>query len=62
MSDGIRPTLQELIALRASAQRRPHARRGRHSVTGPSASSLRGRGMEYAESREYVAGDDVRHI
>ena len=62
MSDGIRPTLQELIALRASAQRRPPARRGRHSVTGPSASSLRGRGMEYAESREYVAGDDVRHI
>ncbi|TGP40975.1 DUF58 domain-containing protein, partial [bacterium M00.F.Ca.ET.229.01.1.1] len=23
---------------------------------------LRGRGMEYAESREYVAGDDARHI
>ena len=25
-------------------------------------SPLRGRGMEYAESREYVAGDDARHI
>jgi len=62
MSEGIVPTLTELIALRASAQRRPPARRGRHSVTGPSASPLRGRGMEYAESREYVAGDDVRHI
>ena len=23
---------------------------------------MRGRGMEYAESREYVAGDDARHI
>lgn len=60
--DGIVPTLAELIGLRASAQRRPPARRGRHGVTGPSASHLRGRGMEYAESREYVAGDDVRHI
>jgi uncharacterized protein (DUF58 family) len=62
MSEGIVPTLAELIALRASAQRRPPARRGRHSITGPAASPLRGRGMEYAESREYVAGDDVRHI
>ena len=62
MNEGIIPSLSELIALRASAQRRPPARRGRHSVTGPSASPLRGRGMEYAESREYVAGDDVRHI
>ncbi len=60
--DGITPTLPELVALRASAQRRPPARQGRHSITGPAASTLRGRGMEYAESREYVAGDDVRHI
>ena len=54
MSEGITPTLAELIALRASAQRRPPARRGRHSVTGPSASPLRGRGMEYAESRDVL--------
>ena len=60
--NGVAPTLPELIALRATAQRRPPARQGRHSITGPAASSLRGRGMEYAESREYVAGDDVRHI
>ena len=60
--DGLKPTLAELVALRATAQRRPPARKGRHSVTGPAQSSLRGRGMEYAESREYVAGDDVRHI
>lgn len=62
MSDGIVPTLSELVALRGVAQRRGPARRGRHHVTGPAQSSLRGRGMEYAESREYVAGDDVRHI
>lgn len=60
--DGIAPTLTELVALRATAQRRKPARQGRHSITGPAASSLRGRGMEYAESREYVPGDDVRHI
>ena len=62
MDDGLKPTLAELTALRRVAQRRAPARKGRHNVTGPSASSLRGRGMEYAESREYVAGDDVRHI
>jgi len=60
--DGVTPSLAELLALRAVAQRRSPARRGRHNVTGPSQSNLRGRGMEYAESREYVAGDDVRHI
>lgn len=60
--EGIAPTLAELVGLRASAQRRHPAKQGRHSITGPAASTLRGRGMEYAESREYVAGDDVRHI
>ncbi len=62
MSEGLKPTLAELVALRAIAQRRPPARKGRHNVAGPAQSNLRGRGMEYAESREYVAGDDVRHI
>lgn len=62
MSDGLKPSLAELVALRALVQRRPVARHGRHNLAGPSRSPLRGRGMEYAESREYVAGDDVRHI
>ena len=61
-ADGIKPTLAELVALRATGQRRPPARKGRYNVAGPAHSNLRGRGMEYAESREYVAGDDVRHI
>ncbi|MBO9717028.1 MAG: DUF58 domain-containing protein [Pseudoxanthomonas sp.] len=43
-------------------QRVPLPRRGRHGVHGPAPSSLRGRGMEYAESREYVPGDDVRRM
>ena len=61
-SPGIVPTLQELIGLRALAFGRRQARRGRHGVSGHALSPLRGRGMEYAESREYAIGDDARHI
>jgi uncharacterized protein (DUF58 family) len=62
VSDGITPTLAELVALRAAAQGRRPARRGRLGSSGQAPSPLRGRGMEYAESREYAAGDDARHI
>jgi uncharacterized protein (DUF58 family) len=60
--NGIRPLLSELVALRGSVSGRRNARLGRHGVTGHALSPLRGRGMEYAESRDYVAGDDARHI
>ncbi len=60
--DATTPTLAALIALRAQVQGRQAARRGRHGASGIAASPLRGRGMEYAESREYVVGDDARHI
>src|SRR5688572_11405426 len=60
--DGITPGLSELIALRAVAGGRRHAQRGRFGVSGHALSPLRGRGMEYAESREYSIGDDARHI
>ncbi len=59
---GIRPNLTELVALRAAVARVPPPRRGRHCLSGTAPSALRGRGMDYAESREYVVGDDVRHI
>lgn len=59
---GIVPTLAELVALRGVAQGHRPARRGRHGVSGQALSPLRGRGMEYAESREYAQGDDARHI
>lgn len=62
MNSGIVPTLAELIALRASAFGRRVPPRGRHGVHGHGLSPLRGRGMEYAESREYAQGDDARHI
>jgi uncharacterized protein (DUF58 family) len=61
-ASGIVPTLPELIALRALVRGHRAARRGRHGVHGHAASNLRGRGMEYAESREYAQGDDARHI
>lgn len=59
---GLTPTLAELVALRASVSGRRVALRGAVGVAGASRSSLRGRGMEYAESREYTPGDDARHI
>lgn len=62
MTDGIVPTLSELVGLRALVQGRRGARLGRHGVQGQALSNLRGRGMEYAESREYAQGDDARHI
>jgi uncharacterized protein (DUF58 family) len=62
VADGIRPTLPELIALRGAGQGRRPPKRGRHGVSGQGLSPARGRGMEYAESREYTIGDDARHI
>lgn len=62
MSEGIVPALAELVALRAAVGGRRNARLGRHGVSGHALSPLRGRGMEYAESREYSNGDDARHI
>ena len=59
---GVRPTLAELVALRALADGRRPARRGDSGVQGHALSNLRGRGMEYAESRDYARGDDARHI
>ncbi len=60
--DTIAPSLAALIALRQAVQGRQAARQAWHGRAGSAVSPLRGRGMEYAESREYVAGDDARHI
>jgi uncharacterized protein (DUF58 family) len=60
--DGIVPTLAELLALRRAALGRRAGKRGRFGTAGHALSPLRGRGMEYAESREYTIGDDARHI
>jgi len=62
MSAGITPGLDELVALRRAVMGRRPPRRGHHGLSGQAPSPMRGRGMEYAESREYTQGDDARHI
>lgn len=63
-ADGItRADVAELVALRARALRA--GMRPTHlaaNSTGGHVSDRRGRGMDYAESRGYQPGDDVRHI
>lgn len=62
--DGITAVaLADLIALRAHAAKPDYRRmRNRSVLVGGHASNVRGRGMDYAESRVYQAGDDVRNI
>lgn len=62
MGEGLQPTLAELVALRGAVSGRRSAKLGRFGTSGHALSPMRGRGMEYAESRQYVAGDDARHI
>ena len=63
MSDaGVRPSLPELIALRERVKAWPPPRASHGILSGASTAPLRGRGMDYAESRLYARGDDARHI
>ncbi|MEZ5454865.1 MAG: DUF58 domain-containing protein [Lysobacteraceae bacterium] len=60
----IEPTLQDLLLLRARAGELASGARRRSADrdSGTRHSPFRGRGMDYAESRAYTVGDDVRHI
>jgi len=60
---GVRPALDELLALRrhGAAMRRLLALDAERR-DGTRASAYRNQGMDYAESRPYTAGDDVRRI
>ncbi|MGH8215708.1 MAG: DUF58 domain-containing protein [Rhodanobacteraceae bacterium] len=61
-ADGItRVDLAELLAMRVRAGK-PVALRARSALAGGHSSALRGRGMDYAESRVYEPGDDARNI
>lgn len=62
-SERVRPSLADLAAQNRRAARLPgwqHAARARQS--GAYHASMKGRGMEYAESRPYQPGDDVRAL
>ena len=57
-------SVDELVALRDQAQalRRNTKKKSHSKVAGPSMSRQLGRGLDFAEVREYQAGDDVRMI
>jgi len=59
----VRPDLRELIALARAAGTLPSWSRAiRARSSGPFLSTVRGRGMEYDESRPYQPGDDIRQL
>ena len=61
---GVSVDLPELVALRVRAAQLARVERHKTAdkLSGLQSSPFRGRGMEYAESRPYAPGDDVRHI
>jgi len=62
MADGVVADLNELIDLRRYAQSIHYHPEGRALRSGAHLSKLRGRGMDFAEVRNYQAGDEVRHM
>lgn len=61
-ASALRPSLADLVALRAKVQAWPPPRRARSGMSGLGTSPFRGRGMDYAETRAFSAGDDARHV
>jgi len=60
---GVRPVLEELLALRRhGAGMRAHLALDAERREGPRVRAARSQGMDYAESRPYTPGDDVRRI
>ncbi len=59
----VEPQLRDLLALAGPAAGLPSWTRAiRARSSGPFLSRLRGRGMEYDESRPYLPGDDIRQL
>lgn len=62
MSNGVIAQLDELIDLRRHASRIHYKPGGSAVSAGNHLSRLRGRGMDFAEVRNYQAGDEIRHM
>lgn len=62
--DGIHPQLAELVRLQMDARRLLLASRRRSAAarSGQRPSRRRGRGIDFEESRQYLPGDETRHI
>ena len=59
----VQPRLRDLMSLARAAMHLPSWHdRARRQTQGAYLSALRGRGMEYDESRPYQAGDDIRTL
>ncbi len=63
-SDGLQPTMQELLYYRTRLPAIARHKRNLPAISqsGPLLSKTRGRGMEFDEVRHYQAGDDIRAI
>lgn len=62
MSDGVIAELNDLIALQRYAHRVRYNPDASALQTGNHLSKLRGRGMDFSETRNYQAGDEIRHM
>lgn len=62
MQEGIVATLKELIDLRSLVQKGHRSTHARAARLGQRETHLRGRGMDFAEVRNYQAGDEIRHM
>lgn len=62
MTDGLSIELNELIALKRYARRTNYKPEYSALRSGNHLSRLRGRGMDFAEVRNYQAGDEIRHM
>lgn len=62
-ADGVNITEKELLACQSLARALPEKRaKARANLAGHRASQIKGRGMEFAEVRQYQSGDDIRTI
>ena len=62
-SPRVEPGLRDLMSLARAAMHLPSwHERAKRQTQGAYLSALRGRGMEYDESRPYQAGDDIRTL
>jgi uncharacterized protein (DUF58 family) len=62
VSTGITASIPELVSLKQRMQRQHEPILARAQQPGHRVSRLRGRGMDFAETRHYQPGDEIRHM